>query len=177
MKFHALSLCLAAAVIAGPALAGDRHSSKKVETRSFYRAGTFYPEQYMYLREVIYPDLPTEEAVAEKVTAIIERQSVPAFRYAAFATKNGCSALSFAGGGTTDSYDSTSALAAGAPVISNKDGNVGTNGNLDENGGPGTVVNGTLSTPRGGVGACTDNNVTALTIKGKATVTELHLQR
>lgn len=109
-------------------------------------------------------------AAAVEVSAIIETQAVPAFRYAAFATKNGCSALSFAGGGTTDSYDSTSALAAGAPVISNKDGNVGTNGNLDENGGPGTVVNGTLSTPRGGVGACTDNNVTALTIKGKASV-------
>src|SRR5688572_3780230 len=78
MKFHALSLCLAASVIAGPALAGDRHSSKtseKVTTRSFYRAGTFYPEQYMYLREVIYPDLPSEEAVAQKVTTIIEKQN------------------------------------------------------------------------------------------------------
>jgi hypothetical protein len=76
--------------------------------------------------------------------------------------------MSFAGGGTTNSYDSTN-VAGG---FSNSGGDVGTNGNLDENGGPGTVINGTLSTPRGGVGACTDNNVTALTIAGKATVKE-----
>jgi hypothetical protein len=80
--------------------------------------------------------------------------------------------MSFAGGGSTDSYNSTAALVAGKPAISNTDGDVGTNGNLDENGGPGTVVNGTLSTPRGGVGACTANNVTALTVSGKASVKE-----
>ena len=112
-------------------------------------------------------------AAAVEVSAIIETQAVPAYRYAAFATKNGCAAMSFAGGGSTDSYNSGSALGAGGtPVISNTDGDVGTNGNLDENGGAGTVVNGTLSTPRGGVGNCTANNVTALTINGKASVTE-----
>ena len=110
---------------------------------------------------------------AVQVSAIIETQAVPAYRYAAFATKNGCAAMSFAGGGSTDSYNSGSALGAGGtPVISNSDGDVGTNGNLDENGGAGTIVNGTLSTPRGGVGACTANNVTALTISGKASVKE-----
>ena len=107
-------------------------------------------------------------AAAVQVSAIIETQAVPAFRYAAFATKNGCGSLMFAGGGSTDSYSSTN-VAGG---FSNSDGDVGTNGNLDENGGPGTVVNGTLSTPRGGVGTCTANNVTALTISGKATVKE-----
>ena len=111
-------------------------------------------------------------AAAVEVSAIIETQAVPAYRYAAFATKSGCAAMSFAGGGSTDSYDSTDPLVAGKPAISNSDGDVGTNGNLDENGGPGTVVNGTLSTPRGGVGACTANNVTALTISGKASVKE-----
>jgi rubrerythrin len=82
MKFHALSLCLAAAVMAGPALAGDRHSAKHHDgkmmhsrERSFYRAGTFYPEQYMYLREIVFPDMPAEEEVARKVTTIIEKQN------------------------------------------------------------------------------------------------------
>jgi hypothetical protein len=111
-------------------------------------------------------------AAAVQVSAIIETQAVPAYRYAAFATKNGCAAMSFAGGGSTDSYNSTAGLVGGKPVISATDGDVGTNGNLDENGGPGTIINGTLSTPRGGVGACTANNVTALTISGKASVSE-----
>jgi len=110
-------------------------------------------------------------AAAVQVSAIIETQVVPAFRYAAFANKNGCNALSFGGKGSTDSYNSTTPLAAGAsPVTDPSNGNVGTNGNLDENGGSDTIINGTLSTPRGGVGTCTTNNVTALTIKGKASV-------
>jgi len=105
-----------------------------------------------------------------EVEATIERQPVPVFAYAAFATHNGCSALNFAGGATTHSYDSA-ALVGGAAVLSNSGGNVGTNGNLDGNGGP-TDINGTLSTPRAGVGNCTANNVTASTIQGWGTVNE-----
>jgi hypothetical protein len=92
------------------------------------------------------------------------------FAYAAFATHNGCGALNFAGGATTHSYDS-GALVGGAAVVSDSGGNVGTNGNLDGNGGP-TTINGTLSTPRSGVGNCTSNNVTAATISGWGTVEE-----
>jgi hypothetical protein len=105
-----------------------------------------------------------------EVEATIERQPVPVFAYAAFATHNGCSALNFTGGATTHSYDSA-ALVGGAAVLSDSGGNVGTNGNLDGNGGT-TDINGTLSTPRGGVGACTANNVTASTIQGWGTVSE-----
>ena len=105
-----------------------------------------------------------------EVSAVIDLQVVPAYRYAAFATANGCSSLSFAGGAITDSYDSQAALVGGVPVLSASDGHVGTNGNLDEVGDP-TTINGTLSTPRSGVGACTANNVTAATITGNATVT------
>ena len=47
-----------------------------------------------------------------EVTAVIEKQAVPTFRYAAFATYPGCKALSFGGGGSTDSYDSSDALDA-----------------------------------------------------------------
>ena len=100
------------------------------------------------------------------VTAVIERQVFPMFNYAAFATYNGCGALSWSGGGSTDSYDS-SALSGGNPVFTNSGGNVGTNGNLDENGGP-TVIHGSLSTPRSGVGSCTTGAVTALTLSGSS---------
>jgi hypothetical protein len=105
-----------------------------------------------------------------EVTAIIERQVIPLYRYAAFATNTGCGALSFSGGAKTRSYNSQ-ALNAGNPVPLNTDGDVGTNGNLALSGNP-TEINGTLSTPRTGVGTCTANNVTALTVSGQATVSE-----
>jgi hypothetical protein len=102
-----------------------------------------------------------------EVEATVERRPVPVFAYAAFATHNGCNAMSFAGGADTHSYDSAN-LGAG---ISDTGGNVGTNGNLDGNGST-TVINGTLSTPKAGVGNCTASNVTAATISGFATVEE-----
>jgi hypothetical protein len=104
-----------------------------------------------------------------EVSAVIDQPVVPMFRYAAFATATGCAAMSFAGGATTDSYDSTAALAGGAPVVSEGGGNVGTNGNVTEAGNT-TTINGSLSTPRSGVGACTTGNVTALTLNGGASV-------
>jgi hypothetical protein len=105
------------------------------------------------------------------VISEIEVNETPLYKYAAFAQSAGCGALSFGGGGTTDSYDSTQALGAdGKPVKSAYGGNVGTNGNLDENGAT-TTINGSLSTPRSGVGACSENNVTALSQSGPATVT------
>jgi Tfp pilus assembly protein PilX len=97
-----------------------------------------------------------------QVSATIERQDTPIYKYAAFATDNGCDALKFGGNAHTDSYDSTAALGgAGTPTISASGGNVGTNGNLDELGN--STIAGTLSTPRSGVGLCSANNVTALT--------------
>ena len=103
-----------------------------------------------------------------QVTAVIEKQPVPAFRYAAFSTYPGCSSMQFGGGGTTNSYNSGAALVAGAPVVSDNGGNVGSNGNLSLNGG--AVVNGKLSTPRSGVGGCSANNVTAETIAGNGSI-------
>lgn len=104
-----------------------------------------------------------------EVSSLIERQTSPIYAYAAFATDNGCAALSFAGGATTNSYDSQAALNGSVPAIDNYGGNVGSNGNLTEVGNT-TVVQGSLSTPRQGVGACTANNVTAQTSSGGATV-------
>jgi hypothetical protein len=105
-----------------------------------------------------------------EVSSAVETQVITTInaKYAAFATNGGCGALKFAGGMTTDSYDSTSALVAGVPSISSNNGNVGTNGNLTESGG--ATINGTLSTPRVGVGSCSAGNVDALTSAGGATV-------
>ncbi len=102
-----------------------------------------------------------------EVESLLERQTMPAQTYAAFATNAGCGALKFAGGATTDAYNSA-ALVAGSPVFGSG-GDVGTNGNLTESGG--ATINGDLYTPRVGVGNCSAGNVTALTSNGGATVT------
>jgi hypothetical protein len=104
-----------------------------------------------------------------EVTASVEQQKVPINTFGVFATNATCGALSFGGGETTDSYDSTSALAAnGKPVIANNTGDVGTNGNLTQNGN--AVVNGTLNTPRTGAGKCSSGAVDALTQNGNGSV-------
>ncbi|MGE0448589.1 MAG: PilX N-terminal domain-containing pilus assembly protein [Vicinamibacterales bacterium] len=111
------------------------------------------------------------DAIVE-VASTLERQTTPIYSYAAFATDNGCAALSFAGGARTDSFDSSDpSRVNGRPPTFADTGNVGTNGNLTEVGNP-TVINGSLSTPRTGVGACGVNNVTALTQSGGATLVE-----
>jgi hypothetical protein len=108
-----------------------------------------------------------------EVVSVLERHPSPIYAYAAFATYNGCAALSFAGGATTNSYDSRTlpATSATPPATDNWGGNVGTNGNLTEVGNP-TTINGSMSTPRTGVGNCTTNNVTAYTSSGLASVSE-----
>jgi hypothetical protein len=105
-----------------------------------------------------------------EVSAIIERQDSPAFKYAAFATGNGCDMLRFGGGAIVDSYDSRTYSGTGTPSLDAYGGNVGTNGNMTGLGNT-TTVNGSLSSPRSGVGNCTNSNVTAFTTNG-ATVTE-----
>ena len=112
-----------------------------------------------------------------EVSAVIERQEVALFRYAAFATFTGCGALQFGGGATTDSYDSRDLVpVSGGPAGTNQapvpdpwGSNVGTNGNLTELGAT-TTIHGSLSTPRTGVGNCTNNNITGLTQTGGSTV-------
>lgn len=111
-----------------------------------------------------------EGSAAVEVSAVIDRQLVPAYDYAAFATYGGCDALSFGGGATTDSYDSRVGTSP-ADSAEETDGDIGTNGNLRAFGSS-TTINGTLATPRAGVGNCTANNTTAATISGNAEVTE-----
>jgi hypothetical protein len=105
-----------------------------------------------------------------EVSSLMEQQIVPAHTYAAFATNPGCGALSFSGGILTNSYDSSNmTMVNGKPATDALGGDVGTNGNLTESGG--SIVNGTLSTPRAGVGNCKNGAVTGLTANGGATVT------
>jgi hypothetical protein len=112
-------------------------------------------------------DIASLHNAEEEVSAILERQITPTFAFAAFATNGGCGALAFNGNGNTDSYDSStisyaangSALAP--PSFQNYGGNVGTNGNESDSGNN-VTINGSLSTPRVGVGACSSGNVTAL---------------
>jgi hypothetical protein len=109
----------------------------------------------------------TQTAEVE-VSAIIDVQPFSLYTYAAFATDTGCAALQFKGGAETNSYDSSTLNPANpVPVFGNYDGNVGTNGNLFENGG--SDIHGSLSTPREGVGACSSNNVTGASIVGNGT--------
>ena len=104
-----------------------------------------------------------------EVTAVLETPKFPAQMYAAFGTGAACGTLNFQGSKTqTDSYDSTAALVGGNPAISLSGGNVGTNGNLSEGGG--AAIYGTLSSPRVGVGACSNGNVDALSSSGGALV-------
>jgi hypothetical protein len=90
---------------------------------------------------------------AVDVSAILERQVAPVFSYAAFATDPGCAALDWQGNAYTDSYDST---VGHTPDVPQFGGNVGTNGNLTLTGT--AEINGTLSTPRSGVGSCAAGN-------------------
>jgi Tfp pilus assembly protein PilX len=113
-----------------------------------------------------------------RVSAVLEQQKSVTFAYAAFATAAGCDAMSFGGGGSTDSYDSSALTTVGGVAtpptssqLANYGGNVGTNGNLDLNGSK-TTINGSLSTPRQGTGSCSMSNVTALTANNVLNVTQ-----
>lgn len=106
----------------------------------------------------------------QEVSAILEQQVTPAFSYGVFSTGAGCGALSFSGGGSVDSYDSSNIQMQNGQVVTQQSGgSIGTNGNMGESGN--ATIYGNMSTPRSGVGACTANNVTAETITGHATVT------
>jgi hypothetical protein len=106
-----------------------------------------------------------------EVTATLERQTTSLFDYAVFATAAGCGALRFTGGSVVDSYDSDNiVMQDGSVVTQQSGGNIGSNGNLNE-AGSGTTVYGTMSTPRTGVGNCSNGGVNAWTDSGHAQVT------
>jgi Tfp pilus assembly protein PilX len=113
---------------------------------------------------------PASSQGTVEVISTYEKSVVPAETFAVFATDTGCGAITYVGSGSTDSYNSNNALGGnGKPVTANSGGSVGTNGNLSLGGA--VTVNGNLSTPRTGVGSCTEGAVTALTETGGATLT------
>jgi len=96
-----------------------------------------------------------------EVSALLESHVTPCYNYAGFATGGGCGSINFNGGGTIDSYDSSSlTLSGGSPVTQTYEGNLGSNGNV--NTAAHTVINGTFSSPDTGVGACSSGSVDAL---------------
>ena len=97
---------------------------------------------------------------AIEVTTTLEREVRPRFGYAAFAVFDGCDALNFTGGSETSSYDSRDLSPGDSPPEDLFGGDVGTNGNLNTSGDP-TIIHGGLSTPRSGVGNCSNNAITA----------------
>ena len=107
--------------------------------------------------------LPGAGSAEVEVSAVIDRQMVPAYRYAAFSTFNGCGSLSFAGGATTDSYDSTTCARRRYAARAGRVGRERRIQRQPHGRGQSDQIWGTLSTPRSGVGACTANNVTAAT--------------
>jgi hypothetical protein len=129
---------------------------------------TITPRMIQTWKITAHGDIAYVRNAEAEVTAILETPITPTFGYAAFATNNGCAALSFTGNGSTDSYDSGSlALLGGVAVppatFNNYGGNVGTNGNQTDSG-SNVTINGSLSTPDAGIsGVCTANNVTGFT--------------
>lgn len=88
-----------------------------------------------------------------EVSALLESHVFPCFNYAGYATGTGCGSILFNGGGTIDSYDSSTLPANSPPPVTQAYmGNLGANGNV--NTAANTVINGTFSSPDTGVGAC-----------------------
>jgi PilX N-terminal len=129
---------------------------------AFKPFGSLTPQTVQTWKIISDGSVSTIRNAKVEVSAILEQHLTPTFNYAAFATSGGCSALTFGGGGNTNSYDSSTYSGTGTPTFSTADGNVGTNGNLSTVGSP-TTINGDLFTPRVGTGACSSSNVTAWT--------------
>ena len=105
-------------------------------------------------------------AATVEVSATLERDVADANTFAVFATGLGCGAIDLQGNVQTASYDSSGATGTG---VADSGGNVGTNGNMTIGGH--VDVHGSLSSPRTGIGTCTEGaNMTALTQSGAATV-------
>ncbi|MBZ5568307.1 MAG: hypothetical protein LAN64_10720 [Acidobacteriia bacterium] len=92
-------------------------------------------------------------SVRERIERVVS--STPA--YAVFATSTACSALTFSGNVTTDSFNSDNGTYAATRA--NSGGDMGTNGSLLASGSPGVTIHGAFSSPLGASkGACPANS-------------------
>ena len=146
--------------------ANDLIESNMAETVAVYGGGTGVVQTWKIVAD---GTVPGAVPATVEVTATLERNVVAAQTYAIFATGTGCGAITMAGNEVTDSYNSTSmTMSGGHPVTTAASGAVGTNGNLNISGN--VDIHGALSTPRTGVGACANGNITAETTSGNANV-------
>ena len=152
-------------VAAGPTTVNYTASAQLLSMVQITPFATTTPKMIQTWKITAHGDIAYVRNAETEVTAILETQITPAFGYAAFATANGCAALSFTGNGSTDSYDSGSLAVVGGVAVppatfNSFGGDLGTNGNQTDSGNN-VTINGTLSTPDIGTGVCTAGNVTA----------------
>ena len=160
---------------AGPNQINYSASAELMSMVSILPFGTTTPVTVQTWQITAHGDIANVQNGEAEVVTTLERYISPAFSYAAFASANGCSSLSFTGNGSTDSYDSGALPVVGgvtsAPASFNDyGGNLGTNGNQTDSG-SNVTINGTLSTPNAGFGVCSAGNVTAFSGKSLSQVT------
>ena len=157
-------------LVAGPNTVGYAASAELVSMGQVTIVGATNPVTIQTWRLTSDGTIANQPNAKVQVQATLEQQVTPAFNYAAFTTNNGCASLGFSGGGATDSYDSTAIMYSGGKVVTDAyGGDIGLNGNLTSSGST-TTIDGSLSTPRTGVGKC-GSTITAWTSNGNSTVT------
>src|SRR5712664_2822365 len=132
-------------------------SAELLAMRQVFLCGTAQRLTSQLWKLTSHGDINAARKAEVEVSALLEKHVTQCYNYAGFATGSGCGSISFNGGGTIDSYNSSALSAAGAvsggvPVTQNYYGNLGSNGNV--NAASGTTINGTFSSPDTGVGAC-----------------------
>jgi hypothetical protein len=137
-------------------------SAELIAMRQVIHCGNAQKLTAQLWRLTSHGDITASRKAEVEVSALLEKHVTTCYNYAGFATGSGCGSISFNGGGTIDSYNSSNmTLSGGAPVTQSYYGNLGSNGNV--NAASGTTINGTFSSPDTGVGGCgVGGNVDAL---------------
>src|SRR5260370_27590633 len=119
--------------------------------RQVFLCGTAQKLTAQLWRLTSHGDITAARKAEVEVSALLEKHVTECYNYAGFATGSGCGSISFNGGGTIDSYNSSNlTMSGGSPVTQNYYGNLGSNG--DVNAATGTTINDTFSSPDTGVG-------------------------
>src|SRR6266436_3753034 len=128
-------------------------SAELIAMRQVFLCGTAQKLTSQLWRLTSHGDINAARKAEVEVSALLEKHVTECYNYAGFATGSGCGSISFNGGGTIDSYNSSNlTMSGGSPVTQTYEGNLGSNGNV--NTAAGTVINGTFASPDTGVGAC-----------------------
>jgi hypothetical protein len=140
-------------LMAGSSTVNYSVSAELLTMRQVRQCQSLLPLTAQLWRLTSHGDIGGVRSAEVEVSALLESHITPCYNYAGFATGSGCGSISFNGGGTIDSYNSSNmTLQGGSPVTQSYDGNLGSNGNV--NTAANTTVNGTFSSPDTGVGAC-----------------------